>query len=177
MKIKRFRIFGDGKKIKNLINLFFNFKNGAYGVNGVDGANGANGANGIVLTMVLYILIIFVIIGLVLVTLMIVNNQASYQLLYSTQAYYLTEAGIEYGLYQIKDDYVWNDGTPASNLATGISFNPPGQINCFFSVGFSATGVQNGILTSLGSVPATQIISLDKTPAQRVVSVNVPRIY
>lgn len=132
---------------------------------------------GIVLTMVLYILIVFVIIGLVLVTLMVVNSQSSYQLLYTTQAYYLSESGLEYGLYQIKDDPIWNDGTPASNLATGIVFNPPNQSNCSFSVGLTASGVQNGVLVAVGSVEATQVFSLDKAPAQRVVSMNVPRIY
>jgi Tfp pilus assembly protein PilX len=132
---------------------------------------------GIVLTMVLYIIIIFVVIGLVLVTLMMVSSQSSYQLLYSTQAYYLSEAGLEYGLYQIKDDPIWNDGTPAPNLATGITFTIPNQVNCSFSLGFTASGVQNGTLISVGSLAATQVFSLDKAPAQRVVSMSVPRIY
>ncbi|MCM8779000.1 MAG: LamG domain-containing protein, partial [Candidatus Omnitrophica bacterium] len=344
---------------------------------------------GMVLTMVLYIIIVFVIIGLVLITLMIVNNQSSYQLLYSTQAYYLAEAGVEYGLMQLSSDPMWLvdsdalsfDGTddyvmvprygnyyfgtgafsieawfnantvssyrpvvcsgnpnsePAVNfwvqnskirfilresgglslvdlysnltlstgawyhcvvvrdganmkiyiggnldnsrtngptgnvgsstyqvyigkmsyasywfnglidevriynraltqeeiqysynykmplnrtglvgwwkfasgytsidssgkgnngtvygatsttgvykpspvgLAAGTGFNPLGQSNCSFSVSFIATAVQNGLLTSVSSVEAKQVISLDKAPAQRVVSVNVPRIY
>ncbi len=127
--------------------------------------------------MVLYIIIVFVIIGLVLVTLMMVNSQSSYQLLYTTQSYYLAEAGLEYGLYQIKDDSIWNDGTPAFNLATGIIFNPPNQSNCSFSVGFTASAIQNGLLVSVGSAEATQVFSLDKAPAQRVVSMNVPHIY
>ncbi|MFN7170574.1 MAG: LamG domain-containing protein, partial [Candidatus Omnitrophota bacterium] len=62
-------------------------------------------------------------------------------------------------------------------LAAGTGFNPLGQSNCSFSVSFIATAVQNGLLTSVSSVEAKQVISLDKAPAQRVVSVNVPRIY
>lgn len=349
-------------------------------------------SKGIVLILVLYILVVFVIVGLVLVTLMVINNQSSYQLLYSTQAYYLAEAGVEYGLYQLSSDPLWlvDDGalsfdgndyvnvkalnltgsnisveawikplvaiqnayarivstynginssfmmaydstgtkvrmlvttssgsqtaisttsltdttkwyhcvgvyngsnvqifinnvnensqsisgnlsntgnnlgigsdynggnyyqgtidevriynralsseeiqysynykTPMNrtglvawykfvsgypgyisvvdssgngnngivygatyttgvykgtqvSLATGVNFNPPGQTNCVFSVAFNtanSTSVQNGILISTSSVPATQIISFDRTPAQRVVSVNVPRVY
>jgi Tfp pilus assembly protein PilX len=137
----------------------------------------SNREKGIVLTMVLYIIVVFVIIGLVLVTLMTIISQSSYQLLYTTQAYYISESGLEYGLYQIKDDSFWNDGTPASNLATGVGFNPPDQSNTIFSVGFSSSGIQNGTLTSVGSVQATQVFSIDQAPAQRVVTMSVPRIY
>lgn len=62
---------------------------------------------GIVLTMVLYIIVVFVIIGLVLVTLMTIVSQSSHQAMYSTQAYYLTESGLEYGLYLAALDPIW----------------------------------------------------------------------
>jgi len=145
---------------------------------------------GIVLTMVLFIIIVFVVIGLVLVALMTVSHNSSYQLFYSTQAYYLGESGLEYGLYilgnTLANDVDWTDGTPAANLATAIAFNPPNQSNCTFSVGFAAdtylnsqrnNDVQRGVITSVGTVPATQVFSFNNVPAQRVTTMNVPRIY
>ncbi len=143
----------------------------------------STGEKGIILTMVLYIIVVFVIIGLVLVTLMTIISQSSYQLLYTTQAYYISESGLEYGLYNLGttfgNDTNWADGTPASNLATGVAFNPPSQTNCSFSLGFvgSNTQAQNGTLTSVSSVAATQVFSIDQAPAQRVVTMSVPRTY
>ena len=63
------------------------------------------------------------------------------------------------------------------SLATQVSFNPPGQSNCFFSVDFTPSAIQLGRIISSSSVYPSQVISLDKAPAQRVLNVAVPRIY